>query len=136
MSQTDQGPLSLDWCESAQQELAKLAQMFDLGEHRLDDDVATLVYLIAPGSLQLSPHLVPNRGIDRRSAFHSRLVIRRHIQINLFELFVVQADGAEVTSVSSSLFRQPSQILLYCDQSRHQLFRVIRGLHHARRDDD
>src|SRR5437016_10090016 len=106
MSQTDQGPLSLDWCESAQQELAKLAQMFDLGEHWLDDDVAALVYLIAPGSLQLSPHLVPNDGIGCRSAFHSRLIIRRHVQVNFFQLFVGQAGGAEVAGIGSRLCRQ------------------------------
>src|SRR6266550_7930425 len=117
MSQTDQGPLSLDWCESSQQELAKPAQMFDLGEHWLDDDVTALVDLIATGSLQLSPHLVPNDGIGCRSAFHSRLIIRRHVQVNFFQLFVGQAGGAEIAGIGSRLGRQVPQIFLYPNQS-------------------
>src|SRR6266516_7662018 len=117
MSHTDQRPFSFDGGESAQQELAKLAQMFDLSEHRFDDDVAALVDLIATRSLQLRAHLVTNDGIDCGSAFHSWLIIRRHIQVNFFASFVSKAGGAEVAGVGSRLFRQAPQILLYRSQS-------------------
>src|SRR4051812_31654177 len=99
MSHTDQRPFSFDGCESAQQKLAKLTQMFDVGEYRFDDDVAALVDLVATRSLQLSAHLVTNDGIDRRSAFHSRGIIRRDIQVHFLELVGGQTGRTEVASI-------------------------------------
>src|SRR6185436_7964172 len=140
MSQTDQRPLRFDLCKSTQQELTKLAHMFDLGEHRFDDYVAALVDLVAIRSLELSPHLFANAVIEGLSAsassFHSRLIIGRHVQVNFLQLFVCDAGWAKVPGIGSRLFRQSPQILLYPIQSRQQLFNVIGSLHYSCSDDD
>ena len=63
VGKTDQRPLALDFCQAAQEELAKPAGLFDLAEDRLHDGFAGRIDCSPSLGLKLALHALDPRRI-------------------------------------------------------------------------
>ena len=63
MGETDQRPLALDFCQAAQEELAKPTSLFDLAEDRLHDGFPCCVDCPPRLGLQLALHALDPRRL-------------------------------------------------------------------------
>src|SRR6266404_4366387 len=139
MRHTHQQPFRFDLSQAAQQKLPEAAYVFELGKDRLDNYFSFAEHL-APGfAAQFVPHPFLQGGVFWQSSFRSPIerlpLVRRHMQVNGSYERMSNRGLTVVAGISRDLIRQPSQVLFYLLQQRHQLFLVHPGLHYFGRYD-